>query len=1000
MLKKNYILLILYILNGNFNIYAQGINRYNTFSYSVNEGLLQTTISDLEIDKNNFCWIAFPNGIQKFDGNRFVNIPIQPGLPDDKYGNFFRLKNGDLLISHSKGISRYNINNNKFTLLYDQPYKMQRPVKFIGEDEGNIYIFDENAVISGISLASHNIVSTISSGLPGYSTNGNFVPVFSQNIIEHKVSIYIDKIIYRWDLSKAQLSGHQTITLPTLTSRLLFMKSADEVLFTNYASNTAIQCWNFESKTLQSFSIKGKKEEPFGKSILFPWQNKFLLVNNGHINIIDSSSFALRQEFMNFQNQPVSGGFTIANIKQDDFGNLYLQTVTGGIKKIMRNNYPIKYYVIPNAKSKNVLTVLPDKKNNRILLGGEGLAIFDSSQQLIKEFKTVPGTNRLLFPNGILKSADGSYYIFCRGEKLVFHLDKDLTILKPISIKTHLSAENSGTDYFGHVLYNNGNQALMQSQAKIFQLNFSNNEIFEQIFSNGYVMGGLYYGDMVISHGNDELIFFKPGNLNEIKKIPFKNTGDVRCIISDKDGHLYIGSNNGIFKTDINGNILKQWNKKLGIPDDCIYSMALDKQGALWCSCNKGIFRISSDGNIFQLTRDDGLQENEFNTNVSAVADDGEFFFGGVNGVSSFYPYAIQNNKEPVNLFITGIKVNNKDFFTDTAAWNINKITLQHRQNSLSFDFVAMGNYNPGQYIYQYKMKGADNQWIQNNNLQSLRYSLVPGKYVLQLYASRFFDEHAKPIREIAIEITPPFWNSTWFRILLALLAITLPYYFIYQNNKKKYAKQLQQLENEQQIKQERERISKDLHDSLGIYANAVLYNAEILENEKQDANRKAILTQLKFASKDIITSLREMVWALKKESYTAEECLVRIRNFIQPLSRYYQHISFMIDGEAPQQTSFHYTKALNIVRIVQEAVANSIKHSETKSIKISSTLTDNNNWKISIADSGIGFDFAPEKEAASGNGLTNMEQRAADSDIDFNIDSKPKQGTIITLII
>lgn len=62
------------------------------------------------------------------------------------------------------------------------------------------------------------------------------------------------------------------------------------------------------------------------------------------------------------------------------------------------------------------------------------------------------------------------------------------------------------------------------------------------------------------------------------------------------------------------------------------------------------------------------------------------------------------------------------------------------------------------------------------------------------------------------------------------------------------------------QIKLERERISKDLHDSLGAYANAVLYNIELLEKEKAEPKRNELIGDLKFASKDIITSLRETV--------------------------------------------------------------------------------------------------------------------------------------------
>lgn len=71
---------------------AQTLSRYNTFSYNVNEGLLQTSINGACFDSNNFLWLSFPNGIQKFDGINFINVPVQPGMPDDKSVHFFAAK--------------------------------------------------------------------------------------------------------------------------------------------------------------------------------------------------------------------------------------------------------------------------------------------------------------------------------------------------------------------------------------------------------------------------------------------------------------------------------------------------------------------------------------------------------------------------------------------------------------------------------------------------------------------------------------------------------------------------------------------------------------------------------------------------------------------------------------------------------------------------------------------------------------------------------------------
>lgn len=979
--------------------FAQAVTRYNTFSYSVNEGLLQTTIGDIEIDKTNFCWISFPNGIQKFDGNNFIHIPVQPGLPDDKYTKFFRCKNGDLLISHSQGISKYNIEADNFSLVYKQAAAIQNPVIFIGEESGILYVHNQAGDITAFDCSNFKVLFVFKTTLSGSYFNSGERFLFSENIINGKTVIKLGSTVYLLDLREKKIINQSSIE-SFLYSYLLNMKSEYEVLYFDHKTGNALQCWNFKTNSNTTLPVQGKDDSRFYRCVVFSWQHKKLISFGNRLFETDSTLQLLRSELVNFQNQPVAGGAGIHRIKEDNFGNLYLQTINGGIRKVIRNNYPIKYFGTTEPKDNNILAVLPDKKNNRILIGGSGgLFIFDTLQHLVKHIKKPPGFDREFIPNGIIQSDNGDYFVFLVNSKIVLRLNKDLSSFTRISFSSSVPAIKSYSEYFGNLISNNGKSAIFQTQQKLYRIDFSSNKISEHQFSTAYILGGLMYKNRVISHGNDELIFLNAQTFSVLKKIPFKEPAGARCFVSDKDGALYVGSNKGIFKIDTSGKILKQWNKSTGLPDECIYAIAFDKEGAMWCSSNKGIFRIDKNNNLLQLTKQEGLQENEFNSNVVAVAEDGEFYFGGINGVSSFYPSAISSFDDKVTVLLTGLKANNENIYKGKAVYNIDKISLPSGQNSLSFDFVAMGNYNPGQYIYQYRMYGIDKEWIQNNDLQTVRYSLSPGTYTFQLYASRQFDKNAKPMKELVIVINPPFWKTWWFGTGLAVSALGLLTFSINRRNKRKYETKLLQLENEKRIKLERERISKDLHDNLGAYANAVLYNSELLEKENTEDKRKAIIADLKFASKDIITSLRETVWALKKEEYTAEDCLVRIKNFIHPFARYYSHIQFRVEGEAPPGLVLHYTSALNLVRIIQEAVSNSIKHAKASAIIISSDLAERK-WKMIVKDNGIGFDFQSMKEEDKGNGLNNMEQRAAESGFMLHIQSGTGTGTIITIIV
>ena len=1001
MIKRSLILISIFLVVLFRPLCAQQYSRFNSFSYNVNEGLLQSTIHDMAFDKNNCWWLSYPNGLQRFDGKNFLFEPIQPGLPDNKFSRFFKCKDGSLLVSHLNGISRYDDKGNKFALIYAYKEICTTSSEFIGENDGVIYFYTEAAEIIGINAGSFKLQSIFKTGLPDYKKDFSYNPKLSDNIIGGKVAMIVNKRIYTWDLKKGELL-FQSPVYPDISYFLLRQINEHEILFYTYNPKGTLQVINTVTSQKRQIHLDGEEQTEISRCVIFQWQNRMLLSINERVYETDTSFRHFKYEIVNYQNEPPAAGATIQDMLQDNFGNLFLRTVTGGIRKIIARNYPLNYYSTGSREKNFIIALLADRERNRVLAGAAttGILIFDTTRQLIKQIPIPSGTGKSLGPNTILKNEKGEYFIFAFRANAVWKLSGDLKTLTLLPFISHLQAGSTGVGYFCKLLYQDREKAVVLSETKIYRLDFNNSKVDVYPTANGYIMSGVYSKPYFVIHYNDELVFLDEKDFSTVKRIPFKNTGGIRCYLNDRKGKIYAGTNKGIFVTDTSGTILQQFNKETGLPDECIYAMAFDKEGHIWCSTNKGIFKMA-DGKVLQhLMKQDGLQENEFNTNVVAESADGELYFGGVNGFNSFFPSSIGDSKDSVRLLMTGVMVNNEKAIADTGDWNISSIRLPYNRNALSFDFTAMGNHNPDQYIYQYRMDGVDNQWLQNDNMQTVRYSLAPGKYTFKVYASRSFDKNAIPLKSIRIIIQPPFWKSWWFMILLAIGFIAFLTYGINQRNKRKYARRLQQLENERQIKLERERISKDLHDSLGAYANAVLYNIELLEKEKAEPKRNELIADLKFASKDIITSLRETVWAFKKEQYTADECLLRIRNFVLPLSRYYQQIHFIIEGEAPVDKILHYTRALNIVRIVQEAVTNSIKHSGASTIQIISAATADNKWDLTIQDNGAGFSVNELKESEKGNGLHNMEHRAAEAGFQFSVQSAPHNGTTINIMI
>ncbi|MCU0386994.1 MAG: histidine kinase, partial [Chitinophagaceae bacterium] len=683
-------------------------------------------------------------------------------------------------------------------------------------------------------------------------------------------------------------------------------------------------------------------------------------------------------------------------VRTDRLGNLYLLTVTNGFRKVFIRNYPVKYFGSGVTGNRFAVSVLPDKPANRILVGtqGNGLLVYDTIGQLVQHFQFETKNNATNSPSNIIRLEDGSYLVFIWGQNFVWHLSKDLQSKRVHSV---LPANDSIlNEYYTNSFQDYAKRSWVVSNKSSLVISPNGKSIRISPFKKLDFAASAIIGRQLLNVEDETLVFRNEATLSIERKIQLKNTGGVRCIYVDKRRNIFAGTNKGVFWLDESGTLKGHYSKKNGLPDECIYGVVTDASGNIWASTNRGLMAILSDGSVLPLSKIHGLQENEFNTNVAAVADDGEIFFGGVNGVTGFYPERVLAYNDTVQLLLTNVLINGTPLGRDTSYWSMKSIELPYNENTIQLDFLAMGFYGPDNYNYQYRILERGNDWINIGTNRNAQFFLPPGRYRLQLFASSFFKADAEPLKELEIVIRNPFWKSGWFRTLIAILLIGLVVVAFYLKFKRRYQAQQLQLKMEEQKRIERERISRDLHDSLGAYVNVVLYHIELLEDGKNLTEVGPVLTNLKFASKDMINVLRDTVWALKKDSFTAQDCVIRIREFLHSCSKYYSSINFSFEGNVPEEKVLVYNKALNLLRIVEEGVTNSIKHSGCRNIVLRS-LEDGMNWKIEIEDDGKGFDAHSEYD---GNGLHNIKSRALESGFKINFDSKALSGTKISITL
>lgn len=195
----------------------------------------------------------------------------------------------------------------------------------------------------------------------------------------------------------------------------------------------------------------------------------------------------------------------------------------------------------------------------------------------------------------------------------------------------------------------------------------------------------------------------------------------------------------------------------------------------------------------------------------------------------------------------------------------------------------------------------------------------------------------------------------------------------------------------------ERKRIAADLHDNLGVQANALVYSSELLKQDPENAAELAV--RLNDTSKEMLFFLRETLWALKHVDTSASALWIRVLNFAGQLRRHYGKIHFLTTGAAPENFHLSSARALHVMMIVQEAVNNAIRHSGGNEIQVSSETSDEK-WRVSVRDNGKGFLADEENNNNESNGLVNMRRRAEAAGIVLTIAGDNGPGTLVELKI
>jgi len=477
----------------------------------------------------------------------------------------------------------------------------------------------------------------------------------------------------------------------------------------------------------------------------------------------------------------------------------------------------------------------------------------------------------------------------------------------------------------------------------------------------------------------------------------------VWSIHEDKGGSMWIGTQGGgLSCLDPTTGHFRRFGESSGLPNDTVYGLLEDDTGHLWLSTNRGISDLTlRTGQIRSFDVGQGLQGNEFNFGAYHRGPDGEMFFGGVHGLTAFFPQRVLEPPQEIPpVVITGFSRPGAAESGEIEA--VHELRLEHDENFFTFTFAVLDYRNPRRNLYSYKLEGIDPDWRDAEAAdRRASYTLVPpGKYIFRVLGANSEGKWNRAGVMMTVIVRPPFWRTPWFLLLICLLlAGSAAAWRAYQKTIRAETAHMLAQSREQ----ERETLAQEIHDGP---IQEIAHLAHRIDRLTDDEISPPLswpqvagaLAGLRHELTRMSERLRDVCWALRPptlDQFGLEAAMREHLDVLTDLPR--------IDFQFQSATSpLPPNVELQLFRIFQSAVNNAVKHAQAGSIRIHFRANDSEAF-LEVADDGKGF-VPPRRLVLLARerhyGLLGMQERATMIGGSMSLDATPGRGTVVRITV